>query len=106
VLAVIVPDVIARNLVWHRGKHHSKEHDGYPRHAHSYNGLLTIVSDDPHPHFQGGPPFTTPKSRARMVTEQRAIELLRQRFEMQGAQQRAVRRYYEERLRDMHALTQ
>jgi hypothetical protein len=52
------------DLQWHKGIHQSGEHDGYPRHAHSLNGALTIVSDDPSPHFSGGAPFTTPKARA------------------------------------------
>jgi hypothetical protein len=38
-------------IPWHVGKHNWKTHDGYPRHAHSENGLLTIDPHDPHPHF-------------------------------------------------------
>lgn len=53
-----------RDLVWHKGRHRGEAHDGYPRHTHSINGALTIVSDDPSPHFEGGAPFTTPNAKA------------------------------------------
>lgn len=38
-------------LEWHKGKHVWEAHDGYPRHQHSINGVLTIAPDDPSPHF-------------------------------------------------------
>lgn len=45
-------------LEWHKGRHHDwREHDGFPRHAHSTNGLLTIDPHDTAVHFQGGKPF-------------------------------------------------
>lgn len=46
-----------RALAWHKGKHGWQEHDGYPRHGHSVNGVLTIDPRDPAPHFAWGPPF-------------------------------------------------
>jgi hypothetical protein len=46
-----------RPLGWHKGTHHWIEHDGYPRHGHSANGVLTIDPRDPAPHFAFGPPF-------------------------------------------------
>jgi hypothetical protein len=44
-------------LGWHKGRHGWESHDGYPRHAHSINGVLTIDPRDPAPHFGFGPPF-------------------------------------------------
>lgn len=36
---------------WHKGRHSWEEHDGFPRHQHSINGVLTIDPRDPHPNF-------------------------------------------------------
>lgn len=49
-------------LDWHPGRHQDwKEHDGFRRHAHSQNGLLTIDPGDSQAHFSGGIPFDNPK---------------------------------------------
>lgn len=44
-------------LEWHKGTHGWEIHDGYPRHAHSENGVLTIDPHDSRPHFAHGPQF-------------------------------------------------
>jgi len=46
-----------RKLEWHKGTHSWKKHDGFPRHAHSQNGQLTIDPHDTQPHFAHGPAF-------------------------------------------------
>jgi hypothetical protein len=38
-------------LEWHKGRHRWEEHDGYPRHQHSINGVLTIAPNDTAVHF-------------------------------------------------------
>ena len=48
----------SRPLEWHKGTHVWEEHDGYPRHQHSINGVLTIAPNDTGLHFAGGKPFT------------------------------------------------
>jgi hypothetical protein len=55
---------VTRDLQWHKGRHGWQVHDGYPRHQHSKNGALTIVSDDSRVHFQGGAEFTSPNAKA------------------------------------------
>lgn len=44
-------------LIWHVGKHGWWTHDGFPRHQHSMNGVLTIAPGDTAVHFKGGTPF-------------------------------------------------
>jgi hypothetical protein len=51
------PEPAPGKLVWHKGRHRWGEHDGYPRHQHSINGLLTIAPHDTRVHFQGGLAF-------------------------------------------------
>ena len=51
------PEPNANPLTWHKGKHGWTTHDGYRRHAHSLNGLLTIPPDSTAIHFQGGIPI-------------------------------------------------
>jgi hypothetical protein len=45
-------------LAWHRGRHAWAEHDGYPRHQHSGNGVLTIALDDTRLHVPDGRDFS------------------------------------------------
>ena len=47
----------ARSLEWHKGRHGWQEHDSYPRHQHSLNGVLTIAPGDTQAHFAHGPEF-------------------------------------------------
>lgn len=42
-------------LEWHEGKHGWLAHDGYRRHSHSQNGVLTIDPHDTTPHLPGMP---------------------------------------------------
>lgn len=49
-----------RQLRWHEGRHGWDTHDGYPRHQHSLNGVLTIRPGDTHVHFAWGPGFDPP----------------------------------------------
>ena len=44
-------------LEWHDGTHPWGKHDGFPRHQHSLNGVLTIAPNDTQPHFAHGPGF-------------------------------------------------
>jgi hypothetical protein len=46
-----------KSLAWHEGTHAWKQHDGYPRHQHSVNGVLTIAPGDTRLHFSHGPEF-------------------------------------------------
>lgn len=49
-------------LEWHQGRHAWMEHDGYRRHAHSLNGVLTIDPRDKNVHMSGGIPFDNKES--------------------------------------------
>jgi hypothetical protein len=50
-------------LAWHEGTHQGwEEHDGFRRHAHSKNGVITIGPHDSRVHLSGGIPFDDPGS--------------------------------------------
>jgi hypothetical protein len=62
VIAAEWPAGGSRQLEWHKGRHAWEQHDGYPRHQHSINGVLTIVPNDTRPHFAHGPEFKESRS--------------------------------------------
>jgi hypothetical protein len=93
-----------RDLAWHKGKHAWDTHDGYPRHQHAMNGTLTIVSDDSSPHFEGGRPFDSPKSKANPPPmprnlREREVERIRRMCDELGAVRTAYRVELEDGLR-------
>lgn len=56
--AVVRPAAtLQEKLRWHKGTHTWSMHDGYPRHQHSVNGVLTIAPNDTQPHFIWDPEF-------------------------------------------------
>lgn len=61
-------------LAWHAGTHAWEVHDGYPRHAHSVNGVLTIDPHSTQPMFAWSQPAAgNPAARAEALAEARHI---------------------------------
>jgi DNA-directed RNA polymerase specialized sigma24 family protein len=58
------------SLEWHEGTHGWQEHDGFRRHAHSLNGVLTIDQHGPALHIACTPDLEQVTADARALTGQ------------------------------------